>query len=61
MGDSQRATSTIIAAGLVGGIVAPALLGGLLAGLGMAQFFPAMAIYAGLVLLASFALIRRPA
>lgn len=61
MGHSQRATSTIIAAGLVGGIVAPALLAGLLGRLGMAQFFPAMAVYAALVLLASFALIRRPA
>lgn len=58
MGSSQRATSTIIISGLAGGIVMPALFGGLIALVGAAVLFALLAGYALLVLGASFVLIR---
>lgn len=58
MGDHPRVTPTVIAAGLVGGISAPVILGAVMAFLGNAAFFPIIAGVAGLVAVAALASVR---
>jgi hypothetical protein len=59
MGDDPRVPPTIIAAGLVGGIVSPLLLTGVLGRLGEVGFFWVIAAVTGLVACAALVLRRR--
>lgn len=59
MGDDPRVAPTIIAAGLVGGILSPLLLTGVLGALGERGFFWVIAGVAGLVALAALRLRHR--
>jgi len=59
MGDDPRVPPTIIAAGLVGGIVSPLLLTGVLDRLGEVGFFWVIAAVTGLVACAALVLRRR--
>lgn len=61
MGDDPRVAPTIIAAGLVGGIVSPLLLTGVLGTLGERGFFWVIAGVTGMVAVAALALRRRMA
>jgi fucose permease len=59
MGDDPRVTPTIIAAGLVGGISSPVLLGQLLAGLGERGFFQVIAVVTVVTAAIALILLRR--
>jgi fucose permease len=59
MGDDPRVTPTIIAAGLVGGISSPVLLGQLLAGLGERGFFQVIAVITVATAAVALILLRR--
>ncbi|NBE09182.1 MFS transporter [Paragemmobacter ruber] len=59
MGDDPRVTPTIIAAGLVGGIASPVLLGQLVAGLGERGFFQVIAGVTVAAAVVSLLLLRR--
>ncbi len=59
MGDDPRVTPTIIAAGLVGGITSPVLLGQLVAGMGERGFFQVVAAVTVAAAVVSLLLLRR--
>jgi len=59
MGDDPRVTPTIIAAGLVGGISSPVLLGQLLAGMGERGFFQVIAVVTVATAAVALILLRR--
>lgn len=59
MGDDPRVTPTIIAAGLVGGISSPVLLGQLLAGMGERGFFQVIALVTVATAAVALILLRR--
>lgn len=59
MGDDPRVTPTIIAAGLVGGISSPVILGWLVAGMGERGFFQIMAGVTLVTAVVAIALLRR--
>ena len=58
MGDDARVPSTIIAAGLVGGILAPLILAPLMGGLGAHGFFWIVVAVTGGLLIAALASVR---
>lgn len=59
MGDDPRVTPTIIAAGLVGGISSPVLLGWLVGGMGERGFFQIIAVMTLVTAAAALVLLRR--
>ena len=59
MGDDPRVTPTIIAAGLVGGISSPVILGWLVEGMGERGFFQIIAAVTLITALVALALLRR--
>lgn len=58
MGTDARVPATIVAAGLIGGIVSPVLLSGVLNGLGKHGFFWVIAIIAGVTAVAAVTVLR---
>ena len=59
MGDDPRTAPTIIAAGLVGGIASPILLGAVMDGLGQTGFFWVMAVATGMAAVVGLVVQRR--